>query len=277
MTANWVFLINHTGSFVCFPVLGNRKVLPFSKQWERNEGYFSGTSWKLFFKNSSISKYPSCVKWESVCNDTEFYLLFTVDNQKNFVTEVSSPSVDTSRGKINFTKSLHKLQIIVRSLDHCSPIRLDHTSSSIRQEPCSWSQPGYPDLVAGMGRGRNLLVQRNHTSKDRSPWEKELCFALCAFTKLISDSEDQLKKSCHKAGTSSKPMHTQLSGLVTILGYWSMGQGKCSSSLLHPVESQFFFHANTSTDHVKFPVITVYTHFSYIRLCLVPKFLTTWN
>lgn len=36
---------------------------------------------------------------ETLCNNIDFYLYFTVDNQKNFVTEVSSPSFDTHSGE----------------------------------------------------------------------------------------------------------------------------------------------------------------------------------
>lgn len=56
--------------------------------------------------------------------------------------------------------------------------------------------------------------------------------------------------------------------VVTTLGYWPMGQGKYSSSLLRSVESHFFFHANTSTDQVKFSAITVYTFFFFFFLYL---------
>lgn len=44
--------------------------------------------------------------------------IFIVDNQKNFIIEISSLSVETQRGKIDVTKSLHKLEIIVRSPRH---------------------------------------------------------------------------------------------------------------------------------------------------------------
>lgn len=174
MTANWVFSINHTGSFVCFPVLGNRKVLPFSKQWERNEGYFSGTSWKSVFTKSSISQNPTYFKLESVCNNTEFYLHFTVDNQKNIVTEVSW----YMGGKIDVTKSLHKLEIIVGFLKHCfltviKPYNLQHQTRTSQLIPARTIQV----CLLQWGEGV-LLFKKSYTRKDRSPWGKELCFAL---------------------------------------------------------------------------------------------------
>lgn len=114
-----------------------------------------------------------------------------------------------------------------------------------------------------MGR-RNLFVQRNH-SKYRSPWDKEMCFALLlCLAILINDSDCCLNKNCHKAGLCSRPPHAHLSELVTALSHWSMGQGKTPASLSTVTLP---FSCKYKYRHVKFIVVTVYTNFSYICQC----------
>lgn len=146
-------------------------------------------------------------------------------------------------------------------------------------------QTGTMQLIAArsiqvwlLQRGEGIFLFREiTTARTGAPGVRSCVFSFfCAFARLISDCDGQLKKSCHKAGAYSKPTHTQLSGFVTILGYWSMGQGKYSSSVLHAVESHFYFHANTSTGHFKVSAITLYTHFSYIclfsaKICFQPS------
>lgn len=164
---------------------------------------------------------------------------------------------------------------IVRSHEHCSltiirPYKLQHQTRTVQLIAARSIQ-----VWLLQWREEGIFLFRDITpARTGAPAIRNCVLPfLCAFAKLISDSDGGLKKSCHKAGACSKPPHTQLSRLVTILGYWSMGQGKYSSSLLHSVESHFSFHSNTSTDHAKFSVITVYNNFSYI--CSVPKSHTT--
>lgn len=119
------------------------------------------------------------------------------------------------------------------------------------------------------GKGEIFLFREITPARSGAPELRSWVLSFfCAFAKLISDSEDQVKKSCHRAGACSKPKHTPLRRLATILGYWSMGQSKYSTSLLHSAELHFSFHANTSTDLVKIYFVMVYTHFSYV--CSMP-------
>lgn len=110
---------------------------------------------------------------------------------------------------------------------------------------------------------RNPFVQRSQ-SRYRSPWDKEMCFALLlCLAMLINHSDCCLNKNCHKAGLCSRPPHAHLSESVPALSSWSMGQGKYPSftQCTPPFLCKYKYR------HVKLSVIIFYTLFSYIFQC----------
>lgn len=178
--------------------------------------------------------------------------------RKPFVTRGGSPSADTWRGKINATKSLHRPEIIVVSLVHCSPIiikpyRLQHQVRSVHLIAARSIQ------AQGTQWKEEISLFRETTATTGAPRQGDVfCPALLlCLAMLINYSDCWLNKSCHKARVCSRP---HLSELVTALGPWHKTNTPASLSAV-----TLPFSASTST--AKFPVFTVYTHFSYIYQC----------
>lgn len=174
-------------------------------------------------------------------------------NKRIFVTEVSSLSVDTYRGKIDVTKSFHNLEIIVRSPEPCSlviirPYKPQHQTRIMQLMAARNIQIWLPQWEEeGIFLFQEIITRAPEIRRCVLPF-------LCAFVKLVSDSDGRLIKSCHKAG--------QLAAGQSL--FWVTGLWHKANTPAHCF-THFSFQSNTSTDHVMFSVVTVYT-FSYICL-----------
>lgn len=180
---------------------------------------------------------------------------------------MGSPSVDTRRSKINATKSLHRPEIIVVSLVHCSPIiikpyRLQHQTRTVHLIAARSIQ------AQGTQWKEEISLFRQTTANTGALRQDVFCPALLlCLAMLINCSDCWLNKSCHEAGVCSRP-RAHLSELVTALGYWSMAQGKYSSftqcshtALLMQVQAQ--------------PSFLFYSLYSFFLHLSVLEFLTT--